>query len=80
VVPTAEDGRHAGVIKVGGLLLARIPEETVAERNAYYQGRTRDQLEALDNDLMKANAHSTMVINRPDRSSRTTFGGPKADT
>lgn len=80
VVPTAEDGRHAGVIKVGGLLLARIPEETVAERNAYYQGRTQDQLEALDNDLMKANAHSTMVINRPDRSSRTTFGGPKADT
>jgi hypothetical protein len=52
----------------------------VAERNAYYQGRTQDQLEALDNDLMKANAHSTMVINRPDRSSRTTFGGPKADT
>jgi hypothetical protein len=36
-IPTMEDGRHAGVISVGGLLLARIPIETLAERSAYYQ-------------------------------------------
>ena len=29
--PTIEDGQHAGVIGVGGLMLARIPEETVEE-------------------------------------------------
>ena len=35
--PTIDDGRHAGVIGVGGLILAKIPEETVAERNAYFK-------------------------------------------
>jgi len=27
--------------------------------------------------MMRENAHSTMTINRPDRQSRVTFGGPK---
>jgi hypothetical protein len=74
-----EGSRHTGVLGVGGLLLARIPEETVAERNAYYTSRTRDQLQAVDNDLMKANAHDSMRINKPSRQSRTVFGSPKAD-
>jgi hypothetical protein len=74
-VPTVEDGRHAGVISVGGLLLARIPDETVAERNAYYRDRASDQLQAADNELLKANAHSSMVIDRPSRKSRVSFGG-----
>jgi hypothetical protein len=65
------------VISVGALLLARIPEETVEERNAYYQQRAGDQLQAADNELMKANAHSSMVIERPARRSRVSFGGSK---
>lgn len=76
-VPTVEDGRHAGVISVGGLLLARIPEETADERNAHYRDRANDQLQAADNELMKANAHSSMVIDRPSRKSRVSFGGSK---
>jgi hypothetical protein len=74
-VPTVEDGRHAGVISVGGLLLARIPVETVEERNAYYRDRANDQLQAADNELLKANAHNSMVIDRPTRRSRVSFGG-----
>jgi hypothetical protein len=77
-VPTVEDGRHAGVISVGGLLLARIPEDTVAERGAYYLDRANDQLQAADNELMKANAHHNMVIDRPARRSRVSFGGSKS--
>lgn len=77
VVPAMDDGRHAGVIGVGGLLLARIPEEIAEERNAHYQQRTQEQLSAVDNDMMKTNAHSNMVINKPDRQSRVTFGGPR---
>jgi hypothetical protein len=73
-VPTVEDGRHAGVISVGGLLLARIPDETIEERNAHYQTRANDQLQAADNELMKANAHSSMVITKPTRKSRVSFG------
>jgi hypothetical protein len=74
-VPTMEDGRHAGVISVGGLLLARIPLETLEERSAYYQRRANDQLQAADNELMKSNAHHSMTIDRPTRRSRVSFGG-----
>ena len=78
--PTVDDGRHAGVISVGGLLLARIPEETVAERSAYYQSKASDQMQAADNELMKSNAHSSMIIERPSRRSRVSFGGSKKGT
>jgi len=65
------------VFGVGGLVLARIPLETVAERKAYFDGRTKDQMDAVDHDMMRENSHSTMTINKPDRQSRVTFGGPK---
>jgi hypothetical protein len=73
-LPTIEDGKNAGVIGVGGLLLARIPEDLIAQRNAYYQGLTEDQIKAVDNDLMK-DAHPSMPISKPERQSRVTFGG-----
>jgi hypothetical protein len=73
-LPTIEDGKHAGVISVGGLLLARIPEETIEERNAHYGRKAQDQIKAVDNELMRENAHSTMRIQNPERNSRTTFG------
>lgn len=76
----AADGKHAGVISVGGLLLARIPEETAEERRAHYSSRTHDQLRAVDNDLLKTNAHSSMKINAPERQSRVILGGPRTDT
>lgn len=74
-LPTLEDGKHAGVVSVGGLLLARIPLETVEERSAYFSRRSAEQLSAVDNELMRENAHGSMRIQSPERSSRTTFGG-----
>jgi hypothetical protein len=71
--PTIQDGRHAGVIGVGGLVLARFPIETRDERNAYYNKRTQDQLKAVDNDLMREQ-HPSMPISN-ERQSRVTFGG-----
>ena len=75
--PVVETGKYAGVFGVGGLMLARIPEETVAERTAYFSSRNRDQMDAVDSDMLRENAHSTMTISNPDRQSRVTFGGPK---
>ena len=75
--PTVEDGRHAGVISVGGLLLARIPEETIEERNAFYNSRAQDLQHSVDNELMKSNSHDSMRIQRPERRSRVSFGGNK---
>jgi len=75
--PTVQDGKHAGVIGVGGLVLARIPKETVGQRKAYFQDQTRDQMDAVDNDLMREQ-HPSMPISKPDRQSRVTFGGDRS--
>ena len=75
--PVIESGKYEGVFGVGGLLLARIPQETVAERTEYFRQRSQDQEDAVDHDMMRENAHSTMRISNADRQSRVTFGGPK---
>ena len=77
-VPTVDNGKHAGVIGVGGLLLARVPEEIVEEHNSYYRGMTRDQMTAVDNELAREQ-HPAMPINKPDRQSKVTFGGPRGE-
>ena len=74
--PTVEDGAMKGVVSVGGLLLAKIPEEIVEERNAYFSQQTRDQQEAVDNDLLREQ-HPSMPIDNPNRQSRVTFGRAK---
>ena len=73
--PVVDSGKYEGVFGVGGLLLARIPNETVAERTDYFSQRNADQMTAVDQDMMRENAHSTMTISKPDRQSRVTFGG-----
>ena len=78
--PTIESGKYEGVFGVGGLLLARMPDETIAERNEYFRGRSADQMQAVDSDMMRENAHSSMTISKPDRQSRVTFGGPREKT
>jgi len=72
--PTIQEGKYQGVIGVGGLLLAKITEEIVEERMAYFAQQTRDKEEAIANDLLKEQ-HPSMPISKPDRQSRVTFGG-----
>lgn len=75
--PVIDEGRYAGVIGNGGLMLCRLPEETAQERAAYYGNRTREQMQAVDQDLMKEQ-HPSMPITR-DRRSRVSFGGRSSD-
>jgi len=71
--PVIDDGKYAGVIGNGGLMLCRIPVETANERSAYYGLRTREQMQAVDQDLMKEQ-HPSMPIHQ-SRQSRVSFGG-----
>ena len=73
--PSLKDGKYAGVIGVGGLVLARIPEEVAKAREEYFAKQTKDRDDAVNNDLMKEQ-HSSMPINS-DRQTRVTFGGTK---
>jgi len=72
-----DSGRYQGIFGVGGLLLARIPEEIVEERREYFDQMTEDAMRAVDNDLLKETQHHSMAIQKPERQSRVTFGGPK---
>ena len=73
--PQMKDGKYAGVIGVGGLVLARIPEEVAKSREEFFKKQTQAKDEAINNDLMKEQ-HSSMPINA-ERQSRVTFGGTK---
>ena len=75
--PSVNDGKYAGVIGVGGLVLARIPEELAKQREAYFNQMTQDRNDALENDVLKEQ-HPSMPINQ-DRQTRVTFGGSKKD-
>jgi hypothetical protein len=73
--PSVKEGKYAGVIGVGGLVLARIPEEVAKAREEYFRRQTKDKDDAVNNDLMKEE-HPSMPINQ-DRQTRVTFGGTK---
>ena len=73
--PVQKEGKYAGVIGVGGLVLARIPEEIAKSREEYFAKMTREADEALRHDLNREQ-HPSMPINI-DRQTRVTFGGSK---
>ena len=73
--PVVVDGKYAGVIGVGGLLLARIPEELAKQRVEYQKKLSEGQDEAVETDLLREQ-HKSMPID-VDRQSRVTFGGTK---
>ena len=75
--PVMNEGKYKGVIGVGGLLLARIPEEIVKARDDYFKKVTQDKDEAIESDLLK-DQHPSMPINA-ERQTRVTFGGTKKD-
>ena len=73
--PVVAEGKYKGIIGVGGLVLARVPEEIAKSRTEYFAKQAEGQNEAVENDLMREE-HKSMPIN-VDRQSRVTFGGTK---
>ena len=73
--PVIENGKYAGLIGVGGLVLARISEELAQSREQYFSNKTAEREEAVQNDVLKEQ-HPSMPINQ-DRQTRVTFGGSK---
>ena len=73
--PEMIEGRYAGIIGVGGLLLARIPEEIALQIDAYYKKQNDAKEEAVENNLMKEQ-HPSMKFHK-ESNTRVTFGGTK---
>jgi len=74
--PVVQDGKYAGVIGHGGLVLTRVPEEIARQRTDYYMNQAQDQMTAIDNDLLKEQRKGMPID--IDRDSRVTFGGKKS--
>ena len=72
--PVVMDGKYAGVIGVGGLLLARIPEGLAQSRFDYQRKQTDGQDESVENDLLKD--QDKRMPMKFERSSKN-FGGTK---
>ena len=73
--PVLKEGKYAGVIGVGGLVLARISEELAKAREDYFRRQTEAKDEAVNNDRMKEEHKSMPIIQ--ERQTRVIFGGTK---
>jgi len=73
--PVISSGKYAGLIGVGGLVLARISEELAQSREAYFNNKSKEREDAVENDVLREQ-HPSMPINQ-DRQTRVTFGGSK---
>ena len=73
--PSMNEGRYAGMIGNGGLLLARIPEEIALQIDEYYKKQTQNKEEAVNNNLLKEQ-HPSMRFSK-EADTRVTFGGTK---
>ena len=72
-LPTVDDGRHAGIIGVGGLILCKIDQDIADQRNEFFEQQTMNQMTAVENDLMREENPSMPITT--SRSSKVTFGG-----
>lgn len=61
-------------IEVGGLLLCKIAEEQAAVRQQQVEEKARNQIRASDHNFLRE-SDNRMPLLKPERSSRTSFGG-----
>ena len=66
------DARASGLVEIGGLILCRIPDEFIAQRNDYHRRKASSQMESVDNNLMRENDPRMPLFH--DRKSQVTFG------
>lgn len=69
------NSRFKDNVEVGGLLLCKAPKEMVAQRKEWYDAQAQGQLDAVDNNFMRAN-DARMPLFKEGRS-EVTFGKGK---
>ena len=69
------NSRFKDNIEVGGLLLCKTPIELVEQRNSHYQLQADNQIEAVDNNLMRQNDPRMPLFN--ERKTEVSFGKGK---
>ena len=71
-VLNVEQEKFADNIVQGGLMLCKAPQEIVAERTEHYEQQARNQIQSVDNNLMRENDARMPLFN--ERKTKVTFG------
>ena len=71
-LPVSADSRFKDSVEVGGLLLCKMPQEMVDQRNDYYKQKAEGQAKAVDNSFMKENDPRMPLFS--DKKSTKSFG------
>ena len=71
-VLNVEQDKFADNIVQGGLMLCKVPQEIVDERTAHYEQQSRNQIQSVDNNLMRENDARMPLFN--ERKTKVTFG------
>lgn len=66
------DARNSGLIEIGALVLCKIPQEIADARARYYANMAAQQMESVDNNLMRENDPRMPLFN--NRESKVSFG------
>lgn len=64
--------RDKDSVEIGGLILCKMPIEFVQQRRAYYNRQAQQQMETVDNNLMRENDARMPLFK--ERKSEVTFG------
>jgi len=71
-LPVSSNGNFKDAVEVGGLLLCKMPQEMVDQRNEYYKKKAEGQAEAVDNSFLKENDSRMPLFS--DKKSTKSFG------
>jgi len=66
------NSQYKDAVEVGGLILCKMPQEMVDQRNAYYKQKADGQAQAVDNSFMKENDPRMPLFS--DKKSTKSFG------
>jgi len=69
------NSRFKDNVEIGGLLLCKTPIEFVEQRNAHFSQQAANQIESVDNNLMRQNDPRMPLFS--ERKSSTSFGKGK---
>jgi len=71
-LPVNPNSSFGDSIEIGGLLLCKMPQEMVDQRNEYYKDKAKAQEQAVDNNLMRQNDPRMPLFS--DKKSTASFG------
>lgn len=66
------DAKNSGLIVVGGLFLAKMPDEMVKQRNEYHSKINSQQIQSVDNSFLKQNDPRMPIFS--EKNTKVSFG------